>query len=67
MVMDTLILSLLCKIKGVNDWFSLSVPAQDVMLFNPVTGEKGKAQIRKEGGQTHVRLQLHSGESVLAM
>ena len=51
--------------KGVNDWITLAVPAESVMLFNPMTGEKGKAQTRKEGGKTQVRLQLHSGESVI--
>ena len=35
------------------------------MLFNPMTGEKGKAQTRKQEGKTQVRLQLHSGESVI--
>lgn len=28
--------------KGVNDWITLAVPAESVMLFNPMTGEKGK-------------------------
>lgn len=51
--------------KGVNDWITLAVPAESAMLFNPMTGEKGKAQTRKEGGKTQVRLQLHSGESVI--
>ena len=26
--------------KGVNDWITLAVPAESVMLFNPMTGEK---------------------------
>lgn len=51
--------------KGVNDWITLTVPAHEVMLFNPMTGEKGKAQIRTHEGKTQVRLQLHSGESVI--
>lgn len=51
--------------KGVNDWITLAVPAESVMLFNPMTGEKGKAQTRKQEGKTQVRLQLHSGESVI--
>ena len=37
--------------KGVNDWITLAVPAESAMLFNPMTGEKGKAQTRKEGGK----------------
>lgn len=52
--------------KGVNDWITLTVPARTVMLFNPMTGEKGTAQMRKtQEGKTQVRLQLHSGESVI--
>ncbi len=51
--------------KGVNDWIALAVPAESVMLFNPMTGEKGKAQTRKQEGKTQVHLQLHSGESVI--
>ena len=51
--------------KGVNDWITLAVPAESVMLFNPMTGEKGKAQTRKQEGKTQVHLQLHSGESVI--
>ena len=49
----------------VNDWITLAVPAREVMLFNPMTGEKGKAQIRTHERKTQVRLQLHSGESVI--
>ena len=44
---------------------TLSVPARDVMLFNPLTGEKGKAQTRIQNNQIQVRLQLHSGESII--
>ena len=51
--------------KGVNDWITLAVPAETVMLFNPMTGEKGKAQTRTQAGKTQVRLQLHSGESII--
>lgn len=51
--------------KGVDDWITLAVPAESVMLFNPMTGEKGKAQIRQQDGKLQVRLQLHSGESII--
>ena len=51
--------------KGIDDWVSLAVPAQSAMLFNPMSGEKGKAQTRIRDGKTQVRLQLHSGESVI--
>lgn len=61
----TSLFHLLIAGKGVNDWITLAVPAESVMLFNPMTGEKGKAQTRKQEGKTQVRLQLHSGESVI--
>jgi len=46
-------------------WVSLSVEAQSVALFNPITGESGMARIRQQGNQTQVYLQLRSGESVI--
>ena len=35
------------------------------MLFDPMTGEKGKAQTRIKDGKLQVYLQLQSGESVI--
>ena len=35
------------------------------MLFDPMTGEKGKAQTRIKDGKLRVYLQLQSGESVI--
>jgi hypothetical protein len=51
--------------KGFDGWTTLAVGAESVMLFNPMTGEKGVAQSRTTDGKTEVRLQLHSGESVI--
>ena len=51
--------------KGVDGWVELAVDAEEVMIFDPMTGEKGRAQMRKEGDKTLVRLQLHSGESTI--
>ena len=34
-------------------------------IFNPMTGETGKADIRQQGGKTQVYLQLKSGESLI--
>ncbi len=54
--------------KGVNGFIPLGIPAdkvQSVMLFNPMTGEKGLAETQLVNGELQVRLQLQSGESVL--
>ena len=51
--------------KGAEGWVTLAVPAADAMLFDPMTGEKGKALIRQQDGRAQVYLQLQSGESVI--
>jgi hypothetical protein len=51
--------------KGVDDWVTLGVPAQAAMIFDPMTGEKGAAEIRQTVQGTQVHLQLASGESLL--
>lgn len=53
------------KATDTDAWVSLGVPAQSVMLFDPMTGEKGKAKTRVVDGKVQVRLQLVSGGSVL--
>lgn len=50
---------------GVDGWVTLSVPAKSVLLFNPMNGEVGKAETKTVNGQTLVRLQLASGESMI--
>ncbi len=51
--------------KGVDSWVTLGVNATSAILFDPMTGEKGKAKLRKENGKTQVYLQLKSGESTI--
>jgi len=51
--------------KDVDNWITLSVPAKSAMLFDPLTGASGKANIRMENGKTQVYLQLKSGASLL--
>ena len=51
--------------KDMEGWVQISVEAQSVALYNPVTGESGMAKIRRQQNQTQVYLQLHSGESVI--
>lgn len=50
---------------GMDGWVTLSVPAKSVLLFNPMNGEVGKAETKNVNGQTQVRLQLASGESMI--
>ncbi len=54
--------------KGVDGYVTLGIPSdrvQAVMLFNPMTGEKGLADAISLEDQLLVRLQLQSGESIL--
>ena len=51
--------------KDMEGWVNLSVDAQSVAFFNPVTGESGMAQVRQQNHQTQVYLQLRSGESMI--
>lgn len=51
--------------KGVDGWVTLATQAKDIVLFNPMNGEKGKAKTRQQEGKTQVYLQLHSGESII--
>lgn len=46
-------------------WINLSVDAKSALFFDPMTGNIGKAQLRKFNGQTQVWLQLKSGESLI--
>jgi hypothetical protein len=51
--------------KGVDEWVEIAVSAKDAMLFDPMTGCSGRAAISTHGGKQAIRLQLHSGESVI--
>lgn len=51
--------------KGVDGWVALGVPAKSAVIFNPLTGQKGVAQVRDNNGVSEVRLQLASGESCI--
>jgi len=51
--------------RDVDNWITLTVPAKSVIIFDPLTGESGKAKLRKENGHTQVYLQLKSGESLI--
>lgn len=51
--------------KGVDGWVTIGVQAKVAILFDPMTGRYGKAQVRQENERTQVYLQLKSGESVI--
>jgi hypothetical protein len=51
--------------EDMSDWVTLTVPAVSAEIFNPMTGETGKADVRQQGGKTQVYLQLKSGESLI--
>ncbi|MCM1313555.1 MAG: glycosyl hydrolase family 2 [Bacteroides sp.] len=46
-------------------YVTLSIGAKDAALYNPMTGEIGRAGIQLDGDNAKVRLQLASGESVI--
>ncbi|MDE7420610.1 MAG: glycosyl hydrolase family 2, partial [Muribaculaceae bacterium] len=51
---------------SLNGWETLSVPAESVMIFDPLTGRKGKARTRKgPNGTTEILLQVQPGQSLL--
>lgn len=49
----------------VEGWVGLGVNARSAILFDPMSGEKGKARLRDNEGKTEVYLQLKPGESVV--
>lgn len=52
--------------RPLDGWVKLINPAAAVEIFDPVTGSKGMAQIRRSAsGQTELRLQLEPGQSLL--
>lgn len=51
--------------EGVDGWVTLSVNDADAMIFDPVTGEKGRAATRTSGKGLQVYLQLNSGQSLI--
>ena len=52
--------------RSIDGYVKLAVPAASAMIFNPMTGESGKALIRSEkDGCASILLQLEPGESLL--
>lgn len=46
-------------------WVPLGVSATSVQVFNPLTGQSGRAKTQIKGNKTHVFLNLKPGESIL--
>ena len=51
--------------KTVDGWVKLATEARSVIIFEPLTGANGKANIRKSNGQTEVYLQMEPGQSLI--
>lgn len=49
----------------VDDWMTLTVPAKSAMIFDPLTGNSGKAKLRRKDGHAQVYLQIKSGASLI--
>lgn len=49
----------------VEGWVTLGVNAESAMLFDPMSGRKGVAALRKDNGRTEVYLQMKPGESII--
>lgn len=51
---------------SLDGWQTLATPSESVMIFDPVTGKKGKALTRKgANGTTEIYLQAKPGQSLL--
>lgn len=52
--------------RELDGWQTLATPATSVMIFDPLTGQKGKARTRKgTNGKTEIYLQAAPGQSLL--
>ena len=51
--------------KDVEGWITLAIPAKSAMIFDPLTGESGKAKLHEQNGKIQVYLQLKSGTSLI--
>ena len=51
--------------EGLDAWVTLSVADADAMIFDPVTGQKGRAATRTTDEGLQVYLQLKSGQSLI--
>ncbi len=51
---------------AIDGWETLAVPAESIMIFDPLTGKKGKTKTRKgPNNTTEIYLQVEPGQSLL--
>ena len=50
--------------KDINSYIPIGTKSKDYVFYNPMTGEKGKAKIKKSGKDISVLLQLKQGQSL---
>jgi hypothetical protein len=53
------------KNNPLNSWVALGTTATSAMLFDPMTGKKGKALVRSSNGTSEVYMQLQPGQSII--
>jgi hypothetical protein len=53
------------KNRNIDGWVSLGVKAKSAMIFDPLTGEKGKSVFRNIDGNAQVYLQLKPDQSLI--
>lgn len=51
--------------KTLDGWIPLAVKAESAIIFDPMTGNKGLAQLRNTNGKTEVYLQMKPGQSLI--
>ena len=49
----------------VDGWVGLGLNAESALFFDPMSGKKGEALLRKHNGKTEVYMQLKPGESII--
>ena len=51
--------------KGVDGWVTLGSGGESAVIYDPMSGKAGEAEVRTEEGKFQVRIQIASGESVI--
>ena len=51
--------------KKIDGWVKLAVDAKSAVIYDPLTGNNGKAKIRKQDGDTEIYLQMKPGQSLI--
>lgn len=50
--------------EDINNYIPIATDSKEYIFYNPMTGEKGKAAVKKEGDKNSVLLQLKQGQSL---